>query len=77
MPIKIQEACRTPNTQDNKSRPNRIIPDFLVDTLEAWTYMLKTLRCQHRILYPEKLSITIDGKNISFLNIYTPPHKGT
>ena len=35
----------------------------------AWTIVLQTLRdhrCQPRLLFPAKLSITIDGENMTF-----------
>jgi hypothetical protein len=35
----------------------------------SWTYVLQTIRglkCQPRLLYPAKLSITIDGKTKVF-----------
>ena len=38
-------------------------------SIRAWTDVLKCLkdhRCQPRLLYPEKLSITIDGKSKIF-----------
>ncbi|KAL6081673.1 hypothetical protein STEG23_005580 [Scotinomys teguina] len=106
IPIKIQEAHRTPNRLDpqkkssryiiiktlniqNKekilraakekgqltykgSRPIRITPDFSMETLQArrsWSDVIQTLRdcgCQPRIIYPAKLSITIDGVNKTF-----------
>jgi hypothetical protein len=49
-----------------KGRPIRIIPDFSSETLKSrrsWAVVLQTIkdqRCQHRLLYPAKLSITID-----------------
>jgi hypothetical protein len=55
-----------------KSRPIRIIPDFSPETMKArksWTDVIQTIRehkCQPRLLYPAKLSITIDGKTKVF-----------
>ena len=55
-----------------KGRPIRIPPDFSPETMKArrcWTDVIQTLRehnCQPRLLYPAKLSITIDGKNKVF-----------
>ena len=52
-----------------KGRPIRITPDFSPETMKArrsWADVIQTLRehkCQDRILYPPKLSITIGGKN--------------
>jgi hypothetical protein len=101
MPMKIQEAYRTPNSfgpernsshhiviktpnaQNKerilkavrekgqvtyKGRPIRITPDFFPETIKArrsWADVIQTLRkhkCQPRLLYPAKLSITI-GRN--------------
>ena len=51
-----------------KGRPIRITPDFPPETMKArrsWIDVIQTLRehkCQPRLLYPTKLSITIDGK---------------
>jgi hypothetical protein len=51
-----------------KGRPIRITPDFSPKTMKArksWTDVVQTLRehkCQSRLLYPAKLSITIDGE---------------
>jgi hypothetical protein len=50
----------------------RIIPDFSPETIKArtsWTDIIETLReykCQPGILYPAKLSITIDGETKIF-----------
>ena len=55
-----------------KGRPIRITPDFSTETMKArraWTDVIQTLRehkCQPRLLYPAKLSITIDGENKIF-----------
>jgi hypothetical protein len=46
----------------------RIIPDFSTETIKsrrAWTDVLQNLRdhrCQPRLMYLEKLPITIDGE---------------
>jgi hypothetical protein len=51
-----------------KGIPIRITSDFSAETIKArrpWTDVLQTLkdhRCQSRLLYPTKLSITIDGE---------------
>jgi hypothetical protein len=51
-----------------KGKPIRITPDFSPETMKArraWTDVLQTLRehkCQTRLLYPVKLSITLGGK---------------
>jgi hypothetical protein len=55
-----------------KSRPIRITPDFSPETMKArfsWTNVIQTLRehkCQPRLLYPAKYSITIDGETKVF-----------
>jgi hypothetical protein len=71
-------------------RPIRIIPDFSTESMEArrsWADDIQTLRehkCQPRLLYPAKLSITIHGetkifhdknKFAQYLSIY-PDFKG-
>ena len=55
-----------------KDRPIRITPDFLLGTMKArrsCSNTMQTLRdhgCQPRLLYPAKLSGTIDGQNKIF-----------
>ena len=55
-----------------KGRPIRITPDFSPETMKArrsQTGIIKTLRehkCQPRLLYPAKLSITINGETKVF-----------
>jgi hypothetical protein len=55
-----------------KSRPIRITPDFSPETMKArrsWADVMQTLReykCQPRLLYPAKLSITIDRETKVF-----------
>ena len=55
-----------------KSRPIRITPDFSTEAMKArrpWTDIIQTSRehkCQPRLLYSAKLSITIDGENKIF-----------
>ena len=52
--------------------PIRITPDFSEETMKAsrsWTDVIQTLReikCQPRLLYPAKLSITIVGETKIF-----------
>ena len=52
-----------------KGRPITITPEFSPETMKArrsWTDVMQTLRehkCQPMLLYPSKLSITIDGEN--------------
>jgi hypothetical protein len=55
-----------------KGRPIRITPDFSPETMKprrSWTDVIQILRehkCQPRLLYPTKLSITIEGKTKVF-----------
>jgi hypothetical protein len=64
----VREKCQVAY----KGRTIRITPDFSPETMKArrsWTGVIQTLRehkCQPRLLYPEKLSITIDGVNKVF-----------
>ena len=64
---RILKAVRGKGQVTYKGRPIRIIPDFSPESIKArisWTDVIQTLRehkCQPRLLYPAKLSITIDG----------------
>ena len=55
-----------------KGRPIRITPDFSFGTMKdrrSWADIIQTLRkhkCQPRLLYPAKLSITIAGETKIF-----------
>ena len=55
-----------------KDRPIRITPNFSGETMKArrsWTDVIQTLRehkCQPRLLYPAKRSITINGETKVF-----------
>ncbi|MGQ7438308.1 hypothetical protein ACTGWA_10970, partial [Streptococcus suis] len=55
-----------------KGRPIRITPEFSPETMKArrsWADVIQMLRehkCQPRLLYPTKLSITIDGETKVF-----------
>jgi hypothetical protein len=57
-----------------KGRPIRIIPDFSTESLKARgacidvidVKSLRDYRCQPRLLYPAKLTITIDGETKIF-----------
>ena len=65
---RILKEVRKKGQVTYKGRPIRIIPNFSTETLKAkrfGTDVLQTLkdhRCQARILYPAKLSITTDGE---------------
>jgi hypothetical protein len=69
---RILKAVREKGQGIYKGRPVRITPDFSTDTTNArrsWADSIQTLReykCQPRLLYPAKLSITLDGKTKIF-----------
>ena len=69
---RILKAVREKGQVTYKGRPIRIIPDFSPEIMKArraWTDVIQTLRdhkCQPRLLYPAKLSITIDGETKLF-----------
>jgi hypothetical protein len=70
--IRTTKAVREKGQITYKSRPIRIIPDMSQETMKArrsWTDVMQTLRehkCQLRLLFPGKLSITIDGETKVF-----------
>jgi hypothetical protein len=63
------KAVREKGQVTYKGRLIRITPDFSQETMKArrhWADVIQTLRehkCQPRLLYPAKLSITVDGEN--------------
>jgi hypothetical protein len=69
---RILKAVRKKDQVTYKGRPIRITPDFSSETMKARrsrTDVVQTLRehkCQTRLLYPVKHSITIDGENKIF-----------
>ena len=69
---RILKAVREKGQVTNKGRPIRITPDFSPETMKArrsGADVIQTLRehkCQPRLLYPAKLSITIDRENKIF-----------
>ena len=69
---RILKAVREKGQVTYKGRPIRITPDFSPETMKArrsWADLMQTLRehkCQPRLLYPAKLSITIDGETKAF-----------
>ena len=72
---RILKGLREKGQVTYKCRPIGIIPDFSPVTMKArrsWTdviQVMKTLRehkCQRRLLYPAKLTITIDGETKVF-----------
>ena len=60
------KSCKGKGQVTYKGRPIKITPDFSPETMKArrsWAHVIQTLRehkCQPRLLYPAKLSITID-----------------
>jgi hypothetical protein len=69
---RILKAVREKGQVTYKGRPSRITPDFSPETMKArrfWTDVILTLRehkCQPMLLFPAKLSITIDGETKVF-----------
>ena len=69
---RILKAVREKGQVTYKGRPIRTTPDFLPETMKArrsWIDVIQTLRehkYQPRLLYPAKLSITIDGETKVF-----------
>jgi hypothetical protein len=69
---RILKAVREEGQVTYKGRPFRITSDFSPETMKAirsWTDVILTLRehkCQPRLLYLAKLSITIDGETKVF-----------
>jgi hypothetical protein len=69
---RILKAVREKGQVTYKGRPIRITPDFSPETMKArraWTDVIQTLRehkCQPRLQYPAKFSITVDGETKVF-----------
>ena len=69
---RILKAAREKSQVTYKGSPIRITPDFSRETSKvrrSWTDIIQTLRehkCQPRLLYLTKLSITIDGEAKEF-----------
>ena len=69
---RVLKAVRKRGQVTYKGRAIRITQDFSPETMKArrsGVDVIQTLRkhkCQARLLYPEKLSITIDGENKIF-----------
>jgi hypothetical protein len=69
---RISKAVREKYQVTYKGKTMRIAPDFLPETMKAsgfWERVIQTLRehkCQPRLLYPAKPSITINGKTNIF-----------
>jgi hypothetical protein len=69
---RILKTVREKGQVTYKGRSIRIAPDFSSETMKArrsWTDVIQILRehrCQPRLLYPARLSITIDGETKVF-----------
>jgi hypothetical protein len=69
---RILKAVRGKGQVTYKGRPIRITANFSTETLKtrrSWADVIQTLRehkCQSRLLYPAKLSITMDGETKIF-----------
>jgi hypothetical protein len=69
---RILKAVRKKGQVTYRGRPIRITPNFSTETMKArraWTDVIQTLRVcksQPRLLFPAKLSITIDGETKVF-----------
>ena len=69
---RILKTVRGKGQVTYKRRPIRITPDFSPETMKArrsWTDVIHTSRehkCQPKLLYPAKLSITINGETKVF-----------
>jgi hypothetical protein len=69
---RILKAVREKGQVTYKGRTIRITPDFSAETMKArrsWTDVIHTLtehKCKPRLLYPARLSITIDGETKFF-----------
>ena len=72
------KAVRKKGQITYKGRPIRITPDFSLESMKArrsWADVIETLtkqKCEPRLLYPTKRSVTIDGETEIWQNqIYT------
>jgi hypothetical protein len=69
---RILKAVREKGQVIYKGRTIRIIPDFATETIKARLFCIDVIqaimehKCQHRLLYPLKLSINIDGETKIF-----------
>ena len=69
---RILKVVREKGHVTYKGRPIRITPDFSTETMKArssWTDIMQSLRdhkCWPKLLYPAKLSITLDGETKIF-----------
>ena len=67
---RILKAVREKGQVIYKGRPIRTTPDFSPDVIQT----LREHKCQPRLLYPAKLSITIDGETKVFHDKTTFTH---
>ena len=69
---RILRAAKEKGQVTYKGKPIRLTPDFSMETMKArrsWIEVLQKLRdhrCKPRLLYPAKLSFTINGENKIF-----------
>ena len=69
---RILSAAKEKGQVTHKGRSIRITPNFSLETMKArrfWEDVLQILkdhRCKPRLLYPAKLSITINGESKIF-----------
>ena len=69
---RILRAAKEKGHVTYKGKPIRLTPDFSMETMKArrsWIEELQKLRdhgCKPRLLYPAKLSFTINGENKIF-----------
>ena len=69
---RIFRAAKEKSQVTYKGKPIKLTPDFTMETMKAkrsWIEVLQKLRdhgCKPRLLYPAKLSFTINGENKIF-----------
>ena len=69
---RILRAAKEKGQVTYKGKPIRLTPDFSMETMKArrsWIEVLQKLRvhgCKPRLIYPAKLSFTINGENKIF-----------
>ena len=72
MKERILRAAKEKDQVTYKGKSIRLTPDFSMETMKArrsWIEVLQKLRdhgCKPRLLYPAKLSFTINGENKIF-----------
>ena len=69
---RILRAAKDKSQETYKGKPIRLTPDFSMEIMKArrsWIEVLQKLRhhgCKPKLLYPAKLSFTINGENKIF-----------